>query len=211
MLENTQFDGVLREYIFWPWPLVPPPPMDKPDWLNAAGLGPISTAGFSPSSPTFHPTGRWTQSLNFSLSGFPLQEARWGCGMPGISPGSSGDSWCLPLGEDPGMNYLLLRHATPLALFPALAAPQDFTAGYCSCQWGREKGMFTQTSPNVLRLTHTRALLGIIEKWKRKKKKHFQEMEEIYMFLYMQKINTFTHFCPQIRVSLCCCLSIKII
>lgn len=28
----------------------------------------------------------------FSLPAFPLQEARWDCGMPGISPGSSGDS-----------------------------------------------------------------------------------------------------------------------
>lgn len=55
------------------------------------------------------------------------------------------------------MSDLLLRHATPLALFPALAAPRDFTAGYCSCRWGTEKCMFTQTSPSVQRLTHTPA------------------------------------------------------
>lgn len=57
-------------------------------------------------------------------------------------------------GEGPGMNHLLLRHATPLALLPALAAPQDFTAGYCSCQWGRERGMFAQTRSNSLRHPH---------------------------------------------------------
>ncbi|CAB1425662.1 unnamed protein product [Pleuronectes platessa] len=37
-----------------------------------------------------------------------------------------------------GMNHLLLRHGMPLALFQALASPQDFPAGYCSCQWGRK-------------------------------------------------------------------------
>lgn len=39
--------------------------------------------------------------------GFPLQEARWGCGMPSISPGSIGNSRSLLLGKSPDMNLLL--------------------------------------------------------------------------------------------------------
>lgn len=77
-------------------------------------------------------------------AGFQLQEARWGCGMPGISPGSIGNSRHLPLGKGPDMN-LLLRHATPLTLFPAFAAAQEFSTVYCPCQWGTEKkGTFKQ-------------------------------------------------------------------
>lgn len=41
------------------------------------------------------------------LVGCPLQEARWGCGMPSISPGSIGNSRSLPLGKAPDMNLLL--------------------------------------------------------------------------------------------------------
>lgn len=37
----------------------------------------------------------------------PLQEARWGCGMPSISPGFIGNSWSLLLGKGPDMNLLL--------------------------------------------------------------------------------------------------------
>lgn len=58
--------------------------------------------------------------------------------MPGISPGSIGNSRHLPLGKGPDMN-LLLRHATPLALFPAFAAAQEFSTVYCPCQRGAEK------------------------------------------------------------------------
>lgn len=72
------------------------------------------------------------------LVGFPFQEARWGCGMPSISPGSIGNSRHLPLGKGPDMN-LLLRHATPLALFPALAAAQGFCTVCCLCPRGTEK------------------------------------------------------------------------
>lgn len=53
-----------------------------------------------------------------------------------------------------GMNHLLPRHATPLTLFLALAAPRDFTAGYCSSQWGRERGMITQTRACTHTHTH---------------------------------------------------------
>lgn len=72
------------------------------------------------------------------------------------------------------MNRLPLRRTTPLALFPALAAPQDFTAGYCSCQWGREKGMFAQTRTNSFRLRHARAHFYTWNPWEMQKK-HFQE------------------------------------
>lgn len=64
--------------------------------------------------------------------------------MPGISPGSIGSSRHLPLGKGPDMN-LLLRHATPLPLFPAFAAAQEFSTVYCPCQRGtKKKGTFKQ-------------------------------------------------------------------
>lgn len=104
----------------------------------------------------------------------------------------------------PGMNHLLLRHATPLALFPALAAPQDFTAGYCSCQWGRERGMFTQTGTKSLRLTRTRAHFYT---WNHSKlNKHFQEPAKS-AHLHVSLLNTVNQplhrLCPQI-----CCVSL---
>lgn len=82
------------------------------------------------------------------------------------------------------MDGLLLRHATPLALFPALAAPRDFTAGYCSCQWGTEKCMCTQTSPSVQRLTRTPA-------------------DSTHPHVPSSSLGKST---PQIGVTLCCCL-----
>lgn len=85
-------------------------------------------------------------------AGFQLQEARWGCGMPGISPGSIGNSRHLPLGKGPDMN-LLLRHATPRALFPAFAAAQEFSTVYCPCQRGTEKKAHS-SKRKVLRLIY---------------------------------------------------------
>lgn len=62
--------------------------------------------------------------------------------MPSISPGSIGNSRRLPLGKGPDMN-LLLRHATPLTLFPALAAAQELGTVYCLCQRGTEKKAYS--------------------------------------------------------------------
>lgn len=56
---------------------------------------------------------------NCCLVGFLLQEARWGCGMQSISPGSIGNPRSLPLGKGPDMNPLLrqrLSHCLQLWL-----------------------------------------------------------------------------------------------
>lgn len=48
-------------------------------------------------------------------------------------------SFTFALTKTRAMNSFLLRHATPLLLFLALAASQDFTTGYCFWDCWRER------------------------------------------------------------------------
>ena len=181
-------------------------------WVQSALLACLCPSESDPPPP---PSPHWTVNIILQVLPFWVfiagsQMGRW----PGISPGSNGDSWRPPLGEGPGMNHLLQRHATPLALFQALAAPQDFTAGYCSCQRGRERGMFTQRETDWRTHMHTFRLKinkPIIETCKghtfnppilycykySKKKKHTQ----ISLYVLLLHIVLYIHICIYISLT----------
>lgn len=82
---------------------------------------------------------------------FPLQEVRWGCGMPGISPGSIGNSRSLPLGKGPDMNLLLrqrLSHCFQLWLLLRSSVQSII------CVSGGQRKRHIHTKKYVWRLTY---------------------------------------------------------
>lgn len=170
-------------------------------------------AGLCPSQLDIPP--HWTVNiiLHFLRSGFlwdsfPLQEARWDCGMPGISPGSSPDSWRSPTAKARAWTtscwgtrrpshcsqlWLLLR-TSPQAIVPASGEEKEACShkqGQTHSEWHTHVHTFT---------------LGIVQKWKKKCKEHTPTC----FFILLNRVNQRLHWlCPQLCVllSLWACFS----